>query len=365
VVLQDPTKWVSRFHAEIRANGSAYTIVDLGGANGIRVNGQETSEAPLFSGTKVDLGPYQVEFVSEGGTAEPAAPTVLVAPSTAGYPVAGSPPPRTPSRPPAPQQTSPVVLPPPKPMGKLARQALTFLAIGAIVAAVAAIDARREPKRVPPPAALPRIALPTPDPNPAPSPNPTTSVEESAALTSAVRAQPTSTPDNPDIPRRANESDPKYKNRIATILKLYQSKDGPDLDRAIQNLRSIGEDRYQPGGYLSSDARLNDLLRARRLMTEAAAENDRLADAWDKLDTAKGLLGEGFDINIPQLKTDIQETLGRKADSLERIADQYLASRGDSNKQNAITLYTRIRDLLPLKSDLRQKVEAKLAQLNK
>jgi tetratricopeptide (TPR) repeat protein len=58
VVLNDPAKGVSRFHAEIRAEAGGYTVVDLKSRNGIWVNNKRVTTAALRLGMPVTLGPY-------------------------------------------------------------------------------------------------------------------------------------------------------------------------------------------------------------------------------------------------------------------------------------------------------------------
>jgi predicted component of type VI protein secretion system len=62
VVLNDPAKGVSRFHAEIRAEAGGYTVVDLKSRNGIWVDGKRVSTATLRLGTPITLGPYQLSI---------------------------------------------------------------------------------------------------------------------------------------------------------------------------------------------------------------------------------------------------------------------------------------------------------------
>jgi predicted component of type VI protein secretion system len=62
VVLSDPAKGVSRFHAEIRAEAGGYTVVDLKSRNGIWVNGKRVTTAALRLGTPITLGPYQLSI---------------------------------------------------------------------------------------------------------------------------------------------------------------------------------------------------------------------------------------------------------------------------------------------------------------
>jgi pSer/pThr/pTyr-binding forkhead associated (FHA) protein/tetratricopeptide (TPR) repeat protein len=62
VVLSDPAKGVSRFHAEIRAEAGGYTVVDLKSRNGIWVNNKRVTTAALRLGTPITLGPYQLSI---------------------------------------------------------------------------------------------------------------------------------------------------------------------------------------------------------------------------------------------------------------------------------------------------------------
>jgi Protein of unknown function (DUF3662)/FHA domain len=63
--VSDPN--VSRRHAEIRQEGSAYWIVDLGSTNGIAVNGQALKRSKLDDGDRITLGSTEVVF----GRSEP------------------------------------------------------------------------------------------------------------------------------------------------------------------------------------------------------------------------------------------------------------------------------------------------------
>ena len=57
---------ISRDHAEIRVDGDDVSIVDLGSANGMRINGEDTKESPLTSGDVIELGQVRFRFVAEG-----------------------------------------------------------------------------------------------------------------------------------------------------------------------------------------------------------------------------------------------------------------------------------------------------------
>ena len=59
-----PAPSVSRVHAEIRAEGKGFTLVDLGSTNGTRVNGSRIEMARLRPGDRVKLGEVELVFES-------------------------------------------------------------------------------------------------------------------------------------------------------------------------------------------------------------------------------------------------------------------------------------------------------------
>lgn len=111
LVLEDPTKAVSRLHAELRFENGQYTLIDLNSRNGVWVNGRRERRWALQSGTPFTIGPYTLML-------EPAATdeTLTGATSSAGSPVSAEPPPSdtiragggaaTPLRPPIAPKTS-------------------------------------------------------------------------------------------------------------------------------------------------------------------------------------------------------------------------------------------------------------------
>jgi Protein of unknown function (DUF3662)/FHA domain len=61
IVLEDTG--VSRRHAELRSDGGAWTVTDLGSTNGVRVNGQDIHGAhPLRTGDRLQLGSTEIVF---------------------------------------------------------------------------------------------------------------------------------------------------------------------------------------------------------------------------------------------------------------------------------------------------------------
>src|SRR5262249_16163989 len=63
IQVEDPN--VSRRHAELRQEGSAYWIVDLDSTNGIEVNGRRVKRAKLSSGDTFTVGSTDVTFSTE------------------------------------------------------------------------------------------------------------------------------------------------------------------------------------------------------------------------------------------------------------------------------------------------------------
>jgi hypothetical protein len=63
VQIEDPN--ISRRHAEIVQEGSAYWLVDLGSTNGTEVNGRRVQRARLDDGSRFTLGETTVTFSTE------------------------------------------------------------------------------------------------------------------------------------------------------------------------------------------------------------------------------------------------------------------------------------------------------------
>lgn len=60
IEIKDPG--ASRRHAEIRRDGDAYTLVDLGSTNGTLVNDRTVKEHPLQQGDRITIGRTTLEF---------------------------------------------------------------------------------------------------------------------------------------------------------------------------------------------------------------------------------------------------------------------------------------------------------------
>jgi hypothetical protein len=63
IQLADPN--VSRKHAEVRQEGAAYWVADLGSTNGMEVNGRRQKRAKLRQGDRITLGSTELVFRRE------------------------------------------------------------------------------------------------------------------------------------------------------------------------------------------------------------------------------------------------------------------------------------------------------------
>jgi pSer/pThr/pTyr-binding forkhead associated (FHA) protein len=99
IVVVDPG--VSRYHAELRNVAGGYRIVDLASHNGTFVNGQRATDAPLYEGDVVGIGPARFRMAGQElrrltGATTQAPPPRAEAPAPTPGPVV-----RTPAPPPS------------------------------------------------------------------------------------------------------------------------------------------------------------------------------------------------------------------------------------------------------------------------
>jgi DNA-binding response OmpR family regulator len=66
-----PDRWVSRYHAQVRHEGTHYVIEDLDSKNGLFLNGKRVTEpVPLENGDRIQISPrYSLTFVDSEATA--------------------------------------------------------------------------------------------------------------------------------------------------------------------------------------------------------------------------------------------------------------------------------------------------------
>lgn len=187
IVLPDPAKSVSRFHAELRFEQGRFSIVDLNSQNGTWVAGRRVQQAALEPGVPVVLGTYRLVLKKEepppspvtsssdatmvGGAAvaEPASAATMIMPGV----TAAAPPlvAKTPAAPPRP-------VPPPAPLK---------------------VEPRPEPKSEPAPA-------PTVEPPPAPKADPPTPAPKPEPP--PVKVEPPKPAPRPEPPKPAPKPEP-------------------------------------------------------------------------------------------------------------------------------------------------------------
>jgi ABC transport system ATP-binding/permease protein len=62
IVLDDPDRTISRFHAEVRPEDGRYVLVDLGSQNGTWSEERRVDRVELRRGAPVMIGPYRLIF---------------------------------------------------------------------------------------------------------------------------------------------------------------------------------------------------------------------------------------------------------------------------------------------------------------
>ena len=83
LVLDDSSKGVSRFHAEIRAQAGKYFVVDLKSRNGVWISGRRIKDkAELSLGMPVTVGSYELALEDDVSTADFGDEAPLVSPRT-------------------------------------------------------------------------------------------------------------------------------------------------------------------------------------------------------------------------------------------------------------------------------------------
>ena len=121
VVLPDPGKSVSRFHAELRVEQGRFIVVDLNSQNGVWVGGRRVPQAALEPGVPVVLGTYQLILLKPERLAQPDASDATVVTGTGTPPLVRqateiapmpAPVPPAPPKPAAPAKPAPSVKPP-------------------------------------------------------------------------------------------------------------------------------------------------------------------------------------------------------------------------------------------------------------
>jgi tetratricopeptide (TPR) repeat protein len=75
IVLDDPDRTVSRFHAELRYENGRFVLIDLNSQNGLWMDGQRMPRLALEPGRPVTVGMFRLLLEEDGGRVATAAPT--------------------------------------------------------------------------------------------------------------------------------------------------------------------------------------------------------------------------------------------------------------------------------------------------
>jgi pSer/pThr/pTyr-binding forkhead associated (FHA) protein len=62
LVLDDPDRQISRFHAEVRWQDGCWVLLDLGSQNGTWMEARRVDRVELKAGIPVTIGPYRLIF---------------------------------------------------------------------------------------------------------------------------------------------------------------------------------------------------------------------------------------------------------------------------------------------------------------
>jgi tetratricopeptide (TPR) repeat protein len=169
LALPDPTKGVSRMHAELRYENGRYVIIDLNSQNGTWLDGTRVQRADVASGSEIAIGPYRLSLVGTGSPETKTTEAVDIGPRTMRLedaparsaplpgPARSAPPPKRP--PVRPAQAAPA----PGPIAALARLPKPvlfggFFAIALIIVVLGQLFAPSEPA---PPTTTPGDSTPT------------------------------------------------------------------------------------------------------------------------------------------------------------------------------------------------------------
>jgi tetratricopeptide (TPR) repeat protein len=129
--LPDPTKGVSRMHAELRHENGRYVIIDLNSQNGTWLDGTRVQRADVASGSEIAIGPYRLSLIGAGSPESKTTEEVVgtrtmkldapARPAPPSAPARSGPPPKRPTVRPA------AAAPAPGPIAALARLPKAYL----------------------------------------------------------------------------------------------------------------------------------------------------------------------------------------------------------------------------------------------
>jgi predicted component of type VI protein secretion system len=402
VVLSDPAKGVSRFHAEIRAEAGGYTVVDLKSRNGIWVNGKRVTTAALRLATPITLGPYQLSIQEQPLTETfdtLSGDAATIGPDTGRIPAPG-----LDAGPPPLPDPGAVVLPKaaldagrsPKPVqadrgstasnGRLLWGGLTVALLAVSIGAFAILRHRtREAPAPSSPVAGVTLAAPI---APAPADPGARAVKEEEVETAKVAlagaplrpsppperiiAKPAAKPPAPvdavlveGIPRAPGEGPGEYNGRAKRVQDNYSraraSLEKKDYHAALDSLSAVEREQpgYQNAGALLSQTR-TELHETAREAMDNAAKNEAAGEWYAALQWYQH--AEQFE-STPELLQRARVAQDRVIKEAYSAFDRANALRKLNETAKAILQYQKVRDWLPPDDEKRQEALKQLQVL--
>ena len=416
VVLDDAANGVSRFHAELRPEGSNYFIVDLQSRNGIWLNGRRVKEkAALTPGVSVTIGGFELTLEDDTSSSVHDSPS----PSPAEATVAEKPRVKKEesARPPA----RPSARAPYRPANR--RQIVLWSAVGGVLllVIVGTLGVVRYVTRAPAVAevvAPPVSVEPTPPPPPPPEdPNkaiieqhlaearvkidardfagaladdlsPVIELEPdnatalamkkeaddaiaaaaAAARSLAVKPTPAADLETPGIPRRPDESQAEYAARVRRVqIELADGRaslEKSDYVTAIGHFRNV--ERDQPG-YQGVEGLIADTQARLRKALEDALKNAQSYEDLKRPRDARLFYRQALSIDPGYGIARIRETTLKAQMTAEanELANQASAAAKLGQVPRAIQLYQQIVDMMLPGDEAKDDAERELQELKR
>jgi predicted component of type VI protein secretion system len=415
VVLDDSANGVSRFHAELRPEGSNYFIVDLQSRNGIWLNGRRIKEkAALTPGVSVTIGGFELTLEDDTSSSvfdSPAAPPADV--TVAERPQA--------KREDTGRSSGRVVARPAavsRPANR--RQIVLWSAVGVvlllvIVGTFAVVRYVTRPPNEPPPIVQ---AEPQPEPPPPPPPEPVDPnraivdqhlaearvkldaknfagalndnllpalelepenqtglemrKEAEAALAALAKpavpkpAPPAAAPETPGIPRRSDESQAEYAARVIRVQTEFAdgkaSLEKGEYVTAGNHFRNV--QREQPG-YQGVDAIITDTQARQRKAVEDAVKNGQTYESLNRKRDARLFYRQALTFDpsatVPRERENILKA--QMTAEADKLATQASAAAKLGQVQKAIGLYQQIVDMMLPGDEAKDNAERQLREL--
>jgi tetratricopeptide (TPR) repeat protein len=422
VVLDDSSKGVSRFHAEIQEANGVFSIVDLNSRNGTWIDGRRVPRATMAVGVPVMIGPYELRLEDRPST-EPLSASdmamlqtvVVKEPRESSLPL-----PERPSR----SGTRTAGVP-----AKSSRQAMLWLAAVVVLVAIAgiafAVWRARERAVIqqqavvvePPPPVSPPPPPPAPDPEAETKqhladaraliesdpqralsehiqpvldkdPNNVEAADLKTQADAAIKKQlaqsapppvvppnplpkpvpkPIDSPDVAGIVRQPNEPDIAYLARGRRIHGDYEvaknSLTRKDYNAAINGFRQVLRD--QPG-FQDAEARLNEAIAARQSDVKEALDN---AAANERSGNRFAAMRWYQRAGSLEDSAETQAHIKRLQDAVTKEAyaayDQGKVRQAFGDKARAMALFQNVVDWLPADDPIRKDAQARLEALKK